>query len=95
MASRLVRLLAQLAVVDVTDRDRPPGEGTAEPGAEFKRQAGVERSVDRSWVEASVQASHLKEETSFHNYPSVYFRSGFFQGSILRWQLADNLRGTP
>jgi hypothetical protein len=25
----------------------------------------------------------------------VYFRSGFFQGSILRWQLADNLRGTP
>ena len=34
-ASRLLRLLAQIAIIDIADRDRPPGRGAAEPPVNF------------------------------------------------------------
>src|SRR5260370_22171706 len=39
--------LAQRAIIDVADRDRPPCQCTAEPAGEFQRLASVERGVDR------------------------------------------------
>src|SRR5258708_40304727 len=41
------RLLAQLAIIDIADRDRPPGDCAAQSVAEFQRLAGVKRRVDR------------------------------------------------
>src|SRR4051812_26038031 len=45
--SRLLRLLSQIAIVDIADRDRAPRERAAKTIGEFQRQAGVERTVDR------------------------------------------------
>src|SRR5258708_6784063 len=44
--SRRARLLAQLAIIDIADRDRPPGNRAAQSVGKFQRQAAVERGVD-------------------------------------------------
>src|SRR5215208_4349882 len=46
-SSRLLRLLCQIAVVDIADRDRPPGQRTAQSGRELERRAACERGIDR------------------------------------------------
>src|SRR5271169_3021446 len=45
--SRRCRWLAQFAIVDIADRDRPPGQGAAETTGELQRHAGVKRGADR------------------------------------------------
>src|SRR5580692_11349437 len=40
-------LLVELAVIDIADGDRPPGQGTPEVAGEFERHAGVNGIVDR------------------------------------------------
>src|SRR6267142_5696852 len=45
--SRRSRLLAQFAIVDVANHDRPSGDRTAQSVREFQRLAPVERGVDR------------------------------------------------
>ena len=40
-------LLVELAVVDVADGDRPPGQGAAKITGEFERHTGVNGIVDR------------------------------------------------
>src|SRR5258708_10259573 len=45
--SRRSRLLAQFAIVDIADRDRPSGQCATEVAGEFQRLAGVKRRVDR------------------------------------------------
>src|SRR6186713_65632 len=51
--SWLLGLLAQIAIVHIPNRDRPPGQRTAEPAGEFQRHAGLKRGIDRLQVEAT------------------------------------------
>src|SRR5712675_42589 len=49
--SRLLGLLLpQVAIVDVTDRDRPSGQRAAERAGEFQGRAGLQRGIDRFQV---------------------------------------------
>jgi hypothetical protein len=45
--SRRCRLLCQIAIIDITDRDWAAGECATEPAGEFQGHAGVERVGDR------------------------------------------------
>src|SRR5258705_4830780 len=45
--SLLFRRLPQRAIVDIADRDWPPGQRSAKPVGEFQRHTRVERGVDR------------------------------------------------
>src|ERR1700722_3219349 len=45
--SRRCRLLCQIAIVDIADRDRAAGECATEAVGEFQRYEGVKRRIDR------------------------------------------------
>src|SRR6187402_1336215 len=48
--SRLAGLPAEVAIVDIADRDRPPRERAAESRGEFQRLACLQRRIDRLQV---------------------------------------------